>query len=29
VWQFIIPTSNAASLTFTDYAVMTAAPVLN
>jgi Flp pilus assembly protein TadG len=29
VWMFTSPTSNAATLTFTDYAVMTAAPVLN
>ena len=29
VWLFTSPTSNAAVLTFTDYAVMTAAPVLN
>ena len=29
IWKFTSPTSNAATLTFMDYAVMTAAPVLN
>jgi Flp pilus assembly protein TadG len=29
VWKFTSPTSNGAAVTFMDYAVMTAAPVLN
>jgi len=29
VWQFTSPTTSAATLTFSDYAVMTAAPVLD